>query len=187
MKKLFLVALCVAMSASVWAQKAPEVDKSPLDISYYPSMAAFRNFEQMKGKDGVGEPVMRVIYSRPMKKDRAIFGELVKYGEVWRLGANENTELKVFKACEIGGKKVAPGTYSLHAIPSKDKWTIILSSDLDSWGSYAYDEANDVARVEASVSSLDEPVEAFSIYFTNGDDSKMVMAWDNVQAAVSVK
>ena len=79
------------------AQDFPDLDKSPMDMAYYPNRAAFRSFAKTDAEREAGEPVMRVIYSRPQKKDRVVFGELVKYGEMWRIGANEATEITFFK------------------------------------------------------------------------------------------
>ena len=101
------------------------VDKSPMDISYFPV-----NYPQLKmtGQDK-NPPIARVIYSRPFKDGRKIFGFLQKYGEVWRMGANEATEIEFFRDITIYGKKVATGRYILYCIPYENKWTIILNND----------------------------------------------------------
>ncbi len=76
-----------------------------MDMSYYPS-----NFPVLKIQDKITEPlVARVIYSRPQKSGRNIFGELVEYGKVWRMGANEATEIEFYKHVRIGGKKIVRG------------------------------------------------------------------------------
>ena len=87
------------------AQTLPPVDKSPMDMSYYPA-----NYPVLKIQDKMTEPlVARVVYSRPQKTGRTIYGGLVKYGEVWRLGANEATEIEFFKHVKIDGKKWPKG------------------------------------------------------------------------------
>ena len=71
-------------------------------MAYYPA-----NYPVLKIQDKLTETLAaRVVYSRPQKAGRTIFGSLVKYGEVWRLGANEATEIEFFKNVKIGGKKI---------------------------------------------------------------------------------
>jgi len=141
MKKTFLLLLasqlfCLCLIAQT--PKLPAIDKSPMDMSYYPV-----NYPVLKIQDKATEPVaLRIVYSRPQRNGRPIFGGLVKYGEVWRLGANEATELELFKQVTIGGKKIAKGRYTLYAIPNESTWTIILNKDTDTWGSFKYNAAN---------------------------------------------
>ena len=118
------------------AQKLPGLDPSPADIAYF-------------RPDGRGPtPVAKVSYGRPAKKGRTMLGDKDPYGKIWRLGANETTEIKLYKDVTFGDKKVPAGTYSLYAIPNKDKWTFVFNSKLDTWGAYEYEEGKDVARVD---------------------------------------
>lgn len=164
--------------------EAPGLDKSPMDMSYYPPRAAFRAFEKNEAKRTAMAPVMRIIYSRPQAGGREVMGELVKYGEVWRLGANENAELQVYEPVALGGTRLEPGRYSLHAIPGEEEWTLIVNEAVDAWGSYSYDESKDVARISADVSETPGMAEAFTMYFA-GDD--LVIAWENTQVTVPVE
>ena len=188
-KSYFVAILCglLLMSGSLLAQDFVKMDKSPLDVAYYPSNSAFRAFEKDEKKRAQAEPVMRIIYSRPHMNDRAIFGSsedhLIKFGKVWRLGANENAELVVMKSVNVGGQTVEPGRYSLHAIPDKDHWTLIINSEVDGWGSYSYDESKDVARIMAGVYPLEEAVEAFSMVFR---DHSLQMAWEKTMVSIPV-
>jgi hypothetical protein len=81
---------------------------------------------------------VKVTYGQPSKKGRVIFGDLVPYGEVWRTGANEATEITFSSDVVISGKTIKAGTYTLFTIPQKNTWTIILNSELKQWGSYGY-------------------------------------------------
>ncbi len=91
------------------AIKFPPLDKSPMDVAYYPA-----NYPVLKVQDKLTEPlVARVIYSRPQKEGRTIFGELVEYGKVWRFGANEATELEVYRDVKVKDKKLPKGRYSV--------------------------------------------------------------------------
>ena len=89
-------------NAQVSALKIPPLDKSPMDMSYYPV-----NYPILKIQNKVTEPLaIRVIYSRPQLNGRKVFGGLQEYGEVWRLGANEATEIEFFKDVTINNKKI---------------------------------------------------------------------------------
>jgi hypothetical protein len=122
-----------------------------------------------------------VIYSRPGKNDREVFGKLIPYGKVWRTGANEATEIKFYQDVELAGKKVKEGTYSLFTIPGEKEWTIILNSDMDYWGAYSYNPKNDVLRVTAPATQISTPVENFTIQFDKG---VMKLVWDKTLVEV---
>lgn len=179
---LYFLLICVSLSAN--AQTKPtDLDKSPMDMSYYPA-----NFPiiKMKGQ-ATPEPSARVIYSRPQKKNRDIFGGEVKYNEVWRLGANETTEIEFFRPAKVGGKKIAKGRYSIFCIPSENKWTLILNNDLYSWGSFSYKPEKDVARVEVPSQKNGESVEAFTMYFEPvKTGAQLVILWDDVKVSMPI-
>ncbi|RZL14223.1 MAG: DUF2911 domain-containing protein [Pedobacter sp.] len=182
MKNIFIVALALfcftakAQDASNSDVKFPAIDPSPADIVYYPLNAA-------KAKPNEASlPIIKVVYSRPQKKGREVFGVLEQYGKVWRFGANESTEIRFFKKVTIGGKKIKAGTYSLFAIPNKDTWTIIINKQTDKWGAFSYDESKDVVRVNTIAKNLAKPVEYFSITFNQKDGgANLIAAWDKTQ------
>ena len=129
-KTSILVCLLFTFSFSFsQSSKLPEVDKSPMDVSYYPN-----NYPILKIQNKATEPlVARILYSRPQRQGRKVFGELVEYGKVWRLGANEATEIEFYKDVKIDGKKVVKGRYTLYAIVNENIWTMILNKDTDTW------------------------------------------------------
>jgi hypothetical protein len=161
----------------------PPVDKSPMDMSYYPA-----NYPVLKIQEKVTEPMAaRVIYSRPQKAGRAIFGELVKYGEVWRMGANEATEIEFYKTVRIGGKKINKGRYTLYAIANENAWTIIINKDTDTWGAFKYDPKKDVVRAAATIQKTDSVVESLSMVFEKAPGGySLVIAWDATKATLPV-
>src|SRR6266516_2343741 len=94
---LILIAASLHVDAQLSASKLPGLDKSPMDMSYYPP-----GYPLLKIQDKLTETlVLRLIYSRPQVNGRKIFGELQEYGVVWRLGANEATEIEFFKDVKI--------------------------------------------------------------------------------------
>jgi hypothetical protein len=118
-----------------------------------------------------------ISYGQPSKKGRDIFGGLVPYGQVWRTGANEATEITFSKVTKVAGHTVKPGTYSLFTIPEKSEWTIILNSKLKQWGSFKYEEIkkNDVLHITVPAKQAGMAVEKFTIAVT---DANLNMQWD---------
>jgi len=190
MKQAFFFAMMMLLSAAglqtatAQDKKLPPPDASPMDMAYYPPVYPY--LVKVKGESG--SLVARVIYSRPQKKGRKIFGELEEYGKVWRLGANEATEVEFFIPVVIGGKSIPKGRYTMYAIPQEDKWTIILNRETDIWGAYKYDAAKDVVRTTVPVTTLTTPVEFFTMAFEKADaGANLLMAWDDVMITLPVK
>jgi hypothetical protein len=127
-----------------------------------------------------------VVYSRPFKDGRKIFGALQKYGQVWRMGANEATEIEFFRDVTIQTKKVAAGRYILYCIPYEDKWTIILNNDLFTWG-LKINTSKDILKADVPVEKLTAPIEALTIVFEPAKDgANLVIAWDDVKGSLPV-
>ena len=159
--------------------KPPALDKSPMDMCYYPA-----NYPVLKVQNKVTEPLLaRIMYSRPQKNGRQVFGELVEFGQVWRLGANEATEIELYKDCRVNGEKLKKGRYTLYAIPYTDKWTIIFNKETDIWGAFMYDAKKDVLRTDIKPEAQNEAAEAFSMSFEKNDSTvNLIIAWDKVKA-----
>ncbi len=180
----FLFAICLT---TLSAQEFPKIDKSVMDMAYYPAGFAHRMFAKTDEEKNA-KAVARVIYSRPLKNDRVIFGELQKYGEVWRVGANESTEIDFFQNVKINGKKVKAGRYTLYAIPNKDSWEVIVNSDLDGWGHYAYDAKKNVASITVPTKKTEKTVEAMGIMFEKaGKGANMLIGWDDTMVSVPIE
>jgi hypothetical protein len=180
---LFSLILFVACANAQTALKLPVIDKSPMDMAYFPN-----NYPVLKIQDKANEPlVARVIYSRPQKSGRVIFGELVEYNQVWRLGANEATEIEFYRDVKIGGKKVPKGKYTMYALVNPDQWTMILNKETDTWGAFKYDEKKDVLRVNVPAEKNTEPVEAFTMLFDKtAAGADLIMAWDDVKVTLPI-
>lgn len=160
MKKIAFFMLFALVSTLTFAQKSPKVTAESKNI--------------------------KVSYGQPSKKDREIFGKLVPYGQVWRTGANDATEITFAKDVVFGGTKVKAGTYSLFTIPGEKEWSVILNSELKQWGSYGYDKikAKNVAEVKVAPKGLDAVVEKLTI---TTDDATVNVAWDKTSVSVPVK
>ncbi len=173
--------LCIFQSPQSLAQETgkegpnfSKMDVSPMDVVLF--------------RDKNKEPVARVLYSRPQKRDREVFGKLVPYGEVWRTGANEATEITFYQDMMVGGKRITKGTYSLFTIPREKEWTIILNNSTNIWGAYDYHMEQDVVRITVPVRKAPTSIEAFSMAFEpieNG--AKLQMGWDDRYIEVPFK
>lgn len=169
---LFLLFL-FGSNQQISSQNFKELDSSPHDIVYYRA-------------NKISPPSIKVLYGRPQKRGRKIFGELIPYGEVWRVGANEASEIRFYQDVIFGNKKVKAGTYVIYAIPQEKEWTLVLSSNLDVWGAYEYEKKYDVARAKAKVKRA-EDLEAFSIGFKHkGNHVNMVLGWDITRVTVPI-
>jgi len=187
MKKIILSVCTLLILSGIDAQtsvsKLPALDKSPMDMAYFPV-----NYPVLKIQDKITEPlVARVIYSRPQKSNRTVFGELVEYNQVWRVGANEATEIEFYRDVKIAGKKIIKGKYTLYAIITPSDWTLILNKETDTWGAFKYDGKKDVVRVTVPAQKTAEMVDAFAIFFDkSGANINLNIAWDTVQVSLPI-
>lgn len=163
----------MVLSTSMTAQEFSDLNKSPMDIASYPS--SYKNANKQ----------MKIIYSRPQLKGRSL-EKLAPNGKVWRTGANEATELVLYTDYTLGGKTLKAGTYSLYTIPGDKEWTVIINSDLNTWGAYYYKEKNDVARIKVPVKTAKESLEAFSIALVDDGNKGVIMhlGWDTVRIEI---
>ena len=174
----FLALACV----SYGQLQITEPDKSPMDIAYHPHGYPILKFQS---KTAPAMPLARVMYSRPQKNGRIIFGDVVKYNEVWRMGANESTEVEFYKDVTIGSKKLPKGRFSLFCIPQAGFWTIVVNSALHSWGAFSYEKSKDIIRTDVAVSTLDTPVEYYTMVFDAAGN--LVVLWDTVKVVIPIK
>jgi hypothetical protein len=180
--KRILTLILVILSLCASAQKLPSMDKSPMDMSYFPA-----GYPIQKIQNKITEPLtIRLIYSRPQINGRKVFGQLQKYGEVWRLGANEATEIEFFIDVTINNKKVKKGRYTMYCIPYADRWTIIVNKETDIWGAFKYDSTKDVVRMDIPVTKNDS-TEALTIVFEKSNTgANMLMYWEDVKAVLPI-
>jgi len=131
---------------------------------------------------------VKITYSQPQKKNREIFGQLVPYGKVWRTGANEATEITTIKDIQINNVILPAGTYSLFTIPEKEKWTIIINSDVGLWGAYNYTAQKDILRFEVPVQSADKVYEPFTIILDHRNEvADLLLIWDKTRVSIPIQ
>jgi len=168
----FVFSLMMLLGTQVNAQKFSGLDKSPLDVAAFPTDYKDAN------------KLIKIVYSRPQLNERSL-DKLTDKGKVWRFGANEAAELTLYTDMKLGGKTIKAGSYMVAAITGDKEWTIIINSDLNTWGSYFYNEEKDVARITVPVTMASESLEAFSIVFSEGKSGvDMNIGWDKVRVVV---
>lgn len=175
MKKIVLIITILTFIPTLHAQEFPTMDSSPMDLA-------------LARADKKSPPTARVIYSRPQKKGRDIFGDLVPYNEVWRTGANEATELSVYVPIMFGKTIIKPGIYTLYTIPNEDKWTIIINSDTNVWGAFSYKKEKDVARITVPCMQAAAPIETLSMIFRpEKNGTTLMIGWDDHYVEIPFK
>ena len=132
---------------------------------------------------------LKIVYGQPHKRGRAVFGKLVPYGQVWRTGANEATEMTSTNDIIINGNPLKAGTYTLLSIPGRDKWTIIINADIGLWGAYNYNPKMDIIRFDVPVQTLDNVVyEPFTISINQTNDKAEVsLMWDTTKVSFTIQ
>lgn len=168
MKKVTLLLIAGLFGGTLVAQEFPQPSPSS------------------KVEQTVGLTTISLDYSRPGVNDRDIFGGLLTYGEIWRVGANACTKFTTSNELTFGKTKVAPGTYALFAFPAKDgNWKVVLNSDTEQWGAGAYDESKNVMtiKVDAQKNSFNE---SLIIELNNLENSSAVLSikWDKLRVDV---
>ena len=173
MKIRSIVLLCfLLLGQSLPAQELLKLRPSPLAIA------------SVRYKDHY----IKVTYSQPQKKDRDIFGSLVPFGKVWRTGANEATEITTTRDILIDSILLRAGTYSLFTIPEREKWTIVINSDVGLWGAYNYNQDKDLWRFDVPVRSTDKMYDPFTIIFNHRNElADLLMMWDHTMVSIPIQ
>ncbi len=139
---------------------------------------------------------LKLVYGRPYTtkpgttEARKIWGSLVPYGKVWRMGADEATLLTTKEPIEIGGFALPAGTYSLFMVPSEDGTAkLILNKKTGQWGvpyNEGSEKTNELARVDLKKTTLDKPVEQYTMAIepAGGGGGEIKMMWESTQYSV---
>lgn len=183
-----IVAVLVLAGVSLFGLMQLGVDVSPVfnfigstqDKAKRPSPAATASGQ-------IGSASITINYGQPAKNGREVFGKLVPFGEVWRTGANEATEISLDKDILLAGQRLKAGRYQLFTIPRADKWTIIINSKLGQWGAFFHDTKSDVLRVDVPANSTETERERLNIFIeTTPPQTGFTIAWDKTQVFVPI-
>ena len=137
---------------------------------------------------------LEVVYSRPYKKDRLIFGSeedgaLVPFGKYWRTGANAATTFETSSDILFNGEALSAGKYALFTVPYEDSWTVALSSESDVFFAIAQpDPKSDVLKTEVPVKPSENLIEQFTVEFTKDSlGVNMTLAWEKTLVSIPLK
>lgn len=172
MKKIFLILSAITMVIITNSQSLKVPAPSPAQL--------------IKQDFGLGN--IEISYSRPGKKGRIIFGDLVPYGVLWRTGANAATTISFSDEVKIGETKIPAGKYGLLTIPDRNEWTIIISKQTDVTSPSDYKIQEDGVRIKAITQNLPEAVENFSIQIDNISSTRcnIELSWENTRVSFPV-
>ena len=130
----------------------------------------------------VGLVNINLDYSRPSKKGRTIFGNIVPFDQIWRTGANQATSISFSDDVKINNQLVEAGEYHVYSVPRENSLDLVIYKKTDAWGSLtSFDESLIKARVTSDFYDLPFSIETFTISF--GDISNagasLNISWDN--------
>jgi hypothetical protein len=128
-----------------------------------------------------GSTVVRLCYGRPAMRSRTVFGGLVPWDALWRMGANEPTRLYTEHPITVAGLPLPAGRYSLYAIPHTDHWEVFVSRSTLHWGNQisATVRGQEVGRVSLPVERLSVPVETLTVHAdTGGGSAAFRLEWE---------
>ncbi len=136
----------------------------------------------------IGLSDVAISYHRPGVKGRVIWGNVVKYDEVWRAGANEPTLFTFSDEATIDGRKIGPGTYRFVVIPSKtEDWKIVFNTETKNWGT-VYEPQYDTLKISVKPETgPNEEWMSFSFTDLTPTSARVVLAWEKVRLGFKVE
>jgi Protein of unknown function (DUF2911) len=140
-------------------------------------------------EETLGVTSISVDYHRPSVNNRKIFGGLVPYDVIWRAGANQPTHITFSTPVKVEGQDVPAGTYSLFFIPTAQQWTLVLSKFTGGWGTYSYDQSEDLVRVKVTPQPNDM-TERMAFTFDDAKDNgsvNLAMRWEKLRVPVKIE
>ncbi len=159
------------------------LDKSPIDIAWFPE-----NYPLEKIKKTIqGEPLIRLIYSRPHLQGRIVGKDVAMPDTLWRMGANENNEIEFFKDVNISGKKIAKGKYIIYCMPHKNNWDIFLSNDINTWG-LKLDTSKVLLKTNVPLQQNNDIIESLTMQFVKNDKNVVLeFYWGDAKCELKIE
>ena len=142
-----------------------------------------------KISQNVGLVKIDLDYSRPSKKGRVIFGNVVPFNQIWRTGANQATTITFSGDVKINDQFVNGGQYHIYSVPRENNLDLVIYQKNDNWGSLqSFDEKLIKARVNSEFYELPIEVETFSIDFDNisNNGATLNIMWGNKLAIYKI-
>ena len=178
-------------------ERVSDVDVNRLAAAWKGLDDAGRSFGFVSPADSTKATVaganVAVFYGRPKARGRAVFGNLVPFGAVWRTGANAATILSTDRDLDIGGTRLPAGKYSLFTVNTDKGSTLVISRETERGGQplagTEYDQKNDFARIPMRVTALAEPVEQLTIDVVpqGADRGDLRIRWEKREMTVPIR
>ncbi len=149
-----------------------------------PQPSPFTKVEQKVGLTDV-----TLEYSRPSMKGRAVFGNLVPYGKLWRAGANKNTMITFSSPVTIGGMELKAGSYAIFITPNASAWDVIFYADTNNWGTpQQWDDSKVAAKTTVESVQMPMTVETYTMLFNNltSSSADLGIIWENTMVSVKI-
>jgi len=143
-----------------------------------------------KTEQRIGLTTVKLEYYRPSMKGRIIFGELVKYNEIWRTGANRNSTITFDNDVEISNKKLSAGTYAIYTKPNKKSWDVFFYTDINNWGVPKEWDAQKVAlKITVPTFKLNKDFETLTINIDNIKESSanLSILWERTYISIPIE
>ncbi len=137
-----------------------------------------------KVEQKVGLADITISYSRPGKKDRNIFGDVVPFGELWRFGANENTKIASSEPLIFGKDTLKAGTYAIFTKPNKENWEVYFYNETTNWGiPENWNDQKVALKLISPVINLNDVVEnlTISIDHIHNSGATLQFSWDKTR------
>jgi hypothetical protein len=186
--KWMVMAAATFAAMPAMAQVAPPV-APPAPPATRPSPQGI-TYATVEGTYPNGKGVV-IYYSRPNATlngtKRVIWGTLVPWGTVWRLGANEATLMITPLPLKFGDLEVPAGTYSLFMLPVENGDSKLIINKMVGQVGTVYDEKQDLGRVTLKKETLTAPVEQLIVVAQptqGGGGATLKIAWEGLQFSV---
>jgi hypothetical protein len=197
-RTLLLLGLCAALLAGTFVVTG--VSLVPTSLALGPCLRDLTSLVSYRPRQSplatvrfqLADADVELCYGRPSARGRLVFGGVVPFDSLWRLGANEPTRLYLDRPITLAGIPLAPGRYSLYALPRPDRWTMFVSRSTLHWGNDISPavRAREVAQAVLPVEALAQPVETLTVRI-EGDPAtghaRLVFAWERTAVGLEVE
>ncbi|HXW96414.1 MAG TPA: DUF2911 domain-containing protein [Gemmatimonadales bacterium] len=152
-------------------------------VSYRPRLSPLASADLTVGDDRI-----RLCYGRPVRHNRTIFGGVVPFDSLWRMGANEPTRLYTGRPITFAGIPLAAGRYSVYTIPHRDRWEIFVSRSTLHWGNDISSavRAREVGQATVPVEQLATPVETLTVRTDSTGTEAFTIEWETTRVSLPV-
>jgi hypothetical protein len=180
-----------ATTRALVVERRPWVELRPIAERWTGADAAGRSAGALSGRDTaraiIAGAELLVDYGTPLRRGRDIWGGLVRFGQLWRTGANMATHLTTSRDLVLGAGadtlRLPAGRYTLFSIPEAGGGTLVVSAQTGQNGN-AYDPARDFGRVRMQARALDTPVERFTISLEDDGGGAIRLQWADEERVV---